>query len=79
MTGSLKKFKTRALARPDVRETYDELHAEFAFLGKVLLTQVQVAERVGTTQSVIARLAGEAPRMAKCIDKPREAPCPSFV
>ncbi len=65
MTGALKKLKTRALARPDVREAYDEWDADFAFLDEVLkapaeagLTQAQVAESVGTTQSAIALLAG---------------------
>jgi transcriptional regulator with XRE-family HTH domain len=63
MASSLKQFKGRALARADVKKAYDELAEEFAFLDEVLkariesgLTQAEVAARVGTTQSAIARL-----------------------
>ena len=63
MTSTFKQFKARALARPDVKKAYDELAEEFAFLDQVLkaraeagLTQAEVAARVGTTQSAIARL-----------------------
>jgi transcriptional regulator with XRE-family HTH domain len=55
------------MARRDVREAYDALGEEFAFLDEVLrarteagLSQAQVAERVGTTQSAIARLESGA-------------------
>ena len=62
------KFKATALARPDVRKEYSALDEEFAFLDEVLkaraaagLTQAEVAARVGTTQSAIARPeSGEA-------------------
>jgi transcriptional regulator with XRE-family HTH domain len=63
MASSLKQFKGRALARADVKKAYDELAEEFAFLDEVLkariesgLTRAEVAARVGTTQSAIARL-----------------------
>jgi len=63
MTHNLKQFKARALARADVKKAYDELAEEFSFLDEVLkartdsgLTQAEVAVRVGTTQSAIARL-----------------------
>ena len=63
MASSLTQFTTRALSRPEVRKAYEALDDEFAFLDEVLkaraasgLTQAEVAERVGTTQSVVARL-----------------------
>jgi transcriptional regulator with XRE-family HTH domain len=63
MTSTFKRLKARALARPDVKKAYDELAEEFAFLDQVIkaraeagLTQAEVAARVGTTQSAIARL-----------------------
>ena len=36
MTSTLKRFKVRALARPDVKKAYDDLAEEFAFLDEVL-------------------------------------------
>jgi transcriptional regulator with XRE-family HTH domain len=63
MTSTLKRFKRRALGRPDVKEAYEASAEEFAFLDEVLkaraesgLTQAEVAERIGTTQSAVARL-----------------------
>ncbi len=52
MASRLKQFKTRALARTDVKMAYDELAEEFAFFDDVLkartesgLTQAEVAAR----------------------------------
>ena len=63
MPSTLKQFRARALARPGVRAAYDELGEEFALLKQILsaraeagLTQAQVAARIGTTQSAVARL-----------------------
>jgi transcriptional regulator with XRE-family HTH domain len=63
MKSDLKRFKARALKRDSVRRGYEDLEQEFAFLDEVLkarvatgLTQSEVAARVGTTQSAIARL-----------------------
>ena len=56
-------LRTRALARADVKAEYERLKPEFAFLDQVLsarqaagLTQADIARRIGTTQSAIARL-----------------------
>lgn len=66
MRNSLKDFKGRALARPDVRRVYDGLAHEFELLDEILkaraaagLTQAEVAARIGTTQSAVARLESE--------------------
>ena len=74
MTSSLKRFKRRALSRPEVRAAYDASAEEFAFLDEVLkaraesgLTQAEVAERIGTTQSAIARLESAEPKHSPSI------------
>ncbi len=74
MTNTLKQFKARALARPGVKKAYKELDEEFAFLDEVLkaraeagLTQAEVAARIGTTQSAIARLESAEPRHSPSI------------
>ena len=58
-----KQLRTKALANPDVKAEFDELAFEFAFLDEFLkaraaqgLTQAQVAEKIGTTQSAVARM-----------------------
>ncbi len=69
MTSTFKKFKARALARPEVKKAYDALAEEFSFIDEVLkaraasgLTQAELAARVGTTQSAIARLESGTPK-----------------
>ena len=63
MRNTLKDFKARAIARPDVRREYEGLKEEFEILDEILkaraaagLTQAELAARIGTTQSAVARL-----------------------
>lgn len=60
---TLKTLKAELLADPRTRVEYDALAAEFeiaheliAARGRAGLTQGEVAARMGTTQSVVARL-----------------------
>ena len=63
MPSTFNQFKEKAFAKPGVKAAYDELEEEYAFLAEVLkarkrsgLTQAELAEKIGTTQSAIARL-----------------------
>jgi transcriptional regulator with XRE-family HTH domain len=58
-----KELKPLALERSDVKAEYDRLDEEFQFLDEFLkaravagITQAEVAEIIGTTQSAVARL-----------------------
>jgi len=59
----LKDLKTMLLKDPEVRKEYDALEEEFALIAEVArarmragLSQAQLARRMKTTQSTIARL-----------------------
>ena len=63
MAKSLKTFKAELLADRGVRQAYDELTPEYAVARAVIeartrcgLTQAELAERMQTSQSFIARL-----------------------
>jgi len=63
MAKTLKTFKAELLAKRGVREAYDELAPEYAVARAVIkartecgYTQAQLAERMNTSQSYIARL-----------------------
>ena len=58
-----KQLRARALGRADVKAQFDELGDEYLLLDEFLkarskqgLTQAQVAEKIGTTQSAVARM-----------------------
>jgi transcriptional regulator with XRE-family HTH domain len=59
----LKDLKASLLKNPEVRKEYDALEEEFALIAEVAkarlrsgLTQAQLAKRMKTTQSTVARL-----------------------
>ena len=65
MTISHKALKARLLRNPEVRKAYDAMAPEFEIAREMIaararagLTQAQVAARMRTTQSVVARLEG---------------------
>jgi ribosome-binding protein aMBF1 (putative translation factor) len=63
MTISFDQIKTRLLASPEVRRQYDALAPEFEIAAELLrarlragLSQAELAKRMGTSQSAVARL-----------------------
>ena len=76
MSKRYQTLKTRMLSDPEVREAYEEMAAEFDLARELIaarahagLTQAQLAARMGTTQSAIARLesGGRLPSMKTLI------------
>jgi ribosome-binding protein aMBF1 (putative translation factor) len=63
MTIPLKEFMARSLADPDVKREFDALEQEYAIASELIrararagLSQAELAARMGTSQSAIARL-----------------------
>jgi predicted transcriptional regulator len=69
---SFEAWKRKQLKNPEFKKAYDALEEEFALIGELLkartrakLTQAQIAKRMGTSQSAVARMeSGRAPSMA---------------
>jgi DNA-binding XRE family transcriptional regulator len=60
---TLRELKAKSFKNPKVKAAYDQLEDEYALAGalidaraKARLTQSELARRMGTTQSAIARL-----------------------
>jgi transcriptional regulator with XRE-family HTH domain len=68
---SFKKFKTKALLRPGVKEVYDELQPAYDLRKKLValrqnvgLTQEELADRLATNKSNISRLESVTSRIS---------------
>jgi predicted transcriptional regulator len=81
MTIQFEKLKARLLANPKVKAEYDALAPEFEIAAELLrarlragLSQAELAERMGTSQSTIARLENsQTPPSTKTILRYAEA------
>lgn len=78
---TLKALKTELLAQPDTRAAYEAQAAEYAMARELIaartragLTQADVAQRMGTTQSTVARLeAGKAAPSLRSVQRYAQA------
>ena len=78
---SLKQMKAELIAAPEVHAEYDALADEFAIARELIsartragLSQAEVAQRMGTTQSVVARLeSGRRPPTLRTVQRYAEA------
>ncbi len=78
---TLKQMKTELLAEPAVKAEYDALADEFAIAHEMIaararagLSQAEVAQRMGTTQSVVARLeSGRRPPSLRTVQRYAQA------
>ena len=77
----LKQFKAELLADPTTKAEFDALAAEFGIAYELIaararagLSQAEVAQRMGTTQSVVARLeSGRRPPSLRKVQRYAQA------
>lgn len=78
---TLQQLKTQMLANPETRKEYDALADEFGMARELIaarasmgLTQADVAQRMGTTQSAVARLeSGKRPPSLRSVQRYAQA------
>jgi len=78
---TLQQLKTQMLSNPETRKAYDALADEFGMARELIaarasmgLTQADVAQRMGTTQSAVARLeSGKRPPSLRSVQRYAEA------
>ncbi len=78
---TLKQMKAELLAAPAVKAEYEALADEFAIAHELVaararagLSQAEVAQRMGTTQSVVARLeSGRRPPSLRTVQRYAQA------
>ena len=78
---SLKQMKAELIAAPEIQAEYDALADEFAIARELIsararagLSQAEVAQRMGTTQSVVARLeSGRRPPSLRTVQRYAQA------
>ena len=78
---TLKTLKAQLLANPDTSAAYDAMADEFGMARELIatrasmgLTQADVAQRMGTTQSVVARLeSGKRPPSLRSVQRYAQA------
>ena len=65
MSSRYETLKDKMLSDPEVRDAYDAMFGEFELARELIaararagLTQAEVAKRMGTTQSAVARIEG---------------------
>lgn len=76
-----KEVKERLLRDPEVRAHYEELRPRYQIIGEIIkqrqrrkMTQEQLAKRLGTTQSAVARIeAGKSNLTLETLERVAEA------